>query len=988
MTIRRYGWALALAGVALAVAWLLGRAAGPPLGFLVFIVAVTFSGFFGGAGPGLVTTLLLAGAHLLLMQRYGLGGAQVSLAWFGTGLFAVAGITISVLSGAFHRTRRRLDAALEDSKGRARQLEREMDTRRKAETNLTESDERYRTFLQTSSEAIWRAELDPPVPVSVSEEEQTALFFKSARMAECNEVFARMYGFSWPSEMAGLPFTRVFERFHPEVTNLVRLFLSCGHRLLDAASVEKLEGGEVRHVLSNWAGVVRHGRLLRVWGTQRDLTGMRQIQERIQESENRFRQLAENIREAFYMWSVRPVHVLYVSPAAEEIAGCDGARFYHRPALFLRLVHSRDRRQVLEAIQRQVRGEPTEIEYRIRRPDRTVRWIYDRAFPIRNPEGQVYRVAGIAEDITERKQAQARTAIEHAVTKALARARNIEEAGAGILRSMQGILEAQAATIWLIDGETGLLRCSLVNLTESSMALEEFAAVSCATSFARGVGLPGRVWASCQPALIPDLAEDTNFPRAQVASSAGLSSGIAFPILTGTEFTGVMEFFTRHPLVPDQALLRMMGIIGSEIGQFIHRRKAEADVQRLNRDLEHRVAELQTMMNVLPIGIAVSYDPLCRRITSNPALKKILGLPESEAAAVSGDASVPCKVFRGNTEVPASDLPLQKACRTGRQIIGDEITVNRADGSVAHMLVNAAPLFDEQGQVRGCLATHTDISERKQHEEALRQAQEALTEYAAQLEARVAERTVALEHSVTLLESFCYTIAHDLRAPLRSLEGFSQALIEDYSDKLDDVGQDYARRIIGAARRMSRLVEDLLAYGRLSSMELPCRPLDLEMQVDDIVEQFAHEIQQKKAEIRIARPLPEAWADPVVLNQVITNLFTNALKFVDSGKRPVIEFSIIQSDTAVRLHVKDNGIGIAPEYQERIFNVFERLHPAKFPGTGIGLAIVRKGVERMGGSCGVISEAGAGSTFWIELPKPQVENTAPVESFGQSKKTE
>jgi signal transduction histidine kinase len=265
---------------------------------------------------------------------------------------------------------------------------------------------------------------------------------------------------------------------------------------------------------------------------------------------------------------------------------------------------------------------------------------------------------------------------------------------------------------------------------------------------------------------------------------------------------------------------------------------------------------------------------------------------------------------------------------------------------------------------------------------------EQLQSYATKLEQRVAERTAALQEANTELEAFTYSVSHDLRAPLRAMQGFAQALLEDYPDRLDALGQDYAQRIVSAASRMDTLINELLAYSRLSRTELRLQPLSLTTAVEEALAQAEAEIQEKHALVRVEEPLLDVIGHRITLVQVVANLLANAIKFVAPGIQPQVriwteevsraggerdnyELQIMNYELPkVRLWIGDNGIGIAPEHQQRIFRVFERLHGVdSYPGTGIGLAIARKGVERMGGRVGVESQPGQGSRFWIELPK-------------------
>jgi two-component system, sensor histidine kinase and response regulator len=219
------------------------------------------------------------------------------------------------------------------------------------------------------------------------------------------------------------------------------------------------------------------------------------------------------------------------------------------------------------------------------------------------------------------------------------------------------------------------------------------------------------------------------------------------------------------------------------------------------------------------------------------------------------------------------------------------------------------------------------------------------------------------------LESFCYTIAHDLRAPLRAMEGLTTLLLEDYSEKLDETAREYGHRIRNAASRMDQMIQELLAYSRLTFVEFQPQPIRLSRAIKDAVAQVNWDLEQRKASIKIKRSNYQVLGHYAMLVQVITNLISNGAKFIAEGVLPEIRIRDEKIESHVRIWVEDNGIGIAPEHQDRIFRIFERLHGREhYAGTGIGLAIVEKAVARMKGKVGVESEPGKGSRFWIELP--------------------
>lgn len=257
------------------------------------------------------------------------------------------------------------------------------------------------------------------------------------------------------------------------------------------------------------------------------------------------------------------------------------------------------------------------------------------------------------------------------------------------------------------------------------------------------------------------------------------------------------------------------------------------------------------------------------------------------------------------------------------------------------------------------------------HQSQLRQ---QLQNYTLELEQRVEIRTAQLQEINRELEGFSYSVSHDLRAPLRTIQGFAQALLEDYNQQIDQIGQQYLQYINEGAMEMDTLISELLSYSRLSQAEIQVQPVNLNAIVNEAINQLNNQINEKQATILVNPPLPEVLAHYRTLLQVIINLIGNAIKFSKPHISPVVEIYAEEYNREntnwVKLWVIDNGIGIAPEHQERIFQIFEKLHGIEvYSGTGIGLAIVRKGLERMNGCCGVESQLGVGSRFWIALPK-------------------
>jgi len=238
------------------------------------------------------------------------------------------------------------------------------------------------------------------------------------------------------------------------------------------------------------------------------------------------------------------------------------------------------------------------------------------------------------------------------------------------------------------------------------------------------------------------------------------------------------------------------------------------------------------------------------------------------------------------------------------------------------------------------------------------------------LELLVKERTSELQKSMEELNALTYTIAHDLRAPLRTMVGMSDLIIAEYQGKvLDKDGCEMIARIAAAAARLDQLTQDLLSYHRLSVLERIHEPVNMDMVYDQTRTMLALAIQSTGATLERPSLLGNVNANCVLMQQALDNLVSNALKFVPRDRRPKVEVWSEAKEGMTRVCVRDNGIGVEPEYHEKVFKIFERLsQDAEHPGTGVGLAIVKRAVERCGGRVGLDSKLGEGSTFWFELP--------------------
>ncbi|HEU5429084.1 MAG TPA: ATP-binding protein [Actinocrinis sp.] len=378
---------------------------------------------------------------------------------------------------------------------------------------------------------------------------------------------------------------------------------------------------------------------------------------------------------------------------------------------------------------------------------------------------------------------------------------------------------------------------------------------------------------------------------------------------------------------------------------------------RTSRRLDEAREEAERLLKVIDNTSAVIYlrDSSGRYLLVNRQYEELFAIRRKDIVGLTDHDLFPPAMA---DDFRANDL---KALAHGSPIQMEEIAPH-ADGPHTYITIKY-PIADATGRAYAICGISTDITELKRAEERARQLN-------TELEQRVRDRTAELEASTRELDSFAYSVSHDLRAPLRAVAGFSEVLLEDYADRLDKDGQEYLNRVLAATDRMGGLIDDLLDLSRAARVELARSPVDLSRLSEHVVAELraAEPDREGGVEIRV-EPELKAFGDPALLRLVLQNLIGNAWKFTAKKPDARIEIGSAERDGEQVFFVRDNGAGFDMRYVDKLFVPFQRVHSFhEFAGSGIGLAIVWRIIARHGGRVWAQGEPGLGAAFHFTLP--------------------
>jgi PAS domain S-box-containing protein len=782
---------------------------------------------------------------------------------------------------------------------------------------LKESDDGYRAFVSTSSEGIWRYELDQPIPVTLPENEQIELFYQRGYLAECNEVFARTHG-ATVDQLRGQRLTVLLVRSDVEqIIELSRAFVRSGYRLINAESREVDTAGNTGYFLSNLVGVVENGKLLRAWGTQRDVSDQKRTEAALRASEDRLRRITEATQDALWEIDLKTKEVWW-SEAAKALFGCSPEELQIGIWQWYDRIHPEDFNQVRTKFEDFVASDAVDWsdEYRFRRADDVYVYIHDRGRKFLNETGEPVWVGGAMVDITARKAAEADK-------ERLAREVKQER------DRLWQILEQMPIGVSIAEAPSG--RVIFSNLEATRLVRHTLRFADDYKGYAKYGGL--------HEDGSPYRTED--YPQVRSLLSKEVIKGHEMKYRRG-DGTETILSVDSAPIYDREG--RMLLVVVTFI-DILERKQ----IEKALRESEERFAKA---FRTSPDALVISRIADGVIIEVNDSFVELSGYRREELIGKSA--------FLFNFFVdPGARRRALKILEEKGRVQDLQVEFRRKFDKVL-LIQFSAELLDLHGE-RCWLTIGRDITER--HKAEKERDQLLLTEKTAREDAEAANR---------LRDEFLATISHELRTPLTSILGWARMLT---GRALAESQTTHALEVIQrSAESQARLVDDILDTSRIITGRFTLEIIPVEIAP---IFQAAVEIIRPSAEAK--RITLEAitddrssmvLGDASRLQQTFWNLLSNAVKFTNSGGR--IEARLVRIDDRIEISITDSGIGMEPQFLPYVFDRFQQADTTsrrKYGGLGLGLAIVRHLIEAHGGHVSASSPGkGQGSSFKIDLP--------------------
>ncbi len=647
-------------------------------------------------------------------------------------------------------------------------------------------------------------------------------------------------------------------------------------------------------------------------------------------SENRYRELFENNPQPTWVFDYDSLRILAVNPAALHHYGYAKEEFLSMSLTELWLPE--DRAMMLELLAQARAGTKVGTPCRHRRKDGTV-------IEVEVARNNLFfdgRTAGIAlvMDVTERRRAERQAAAFSALGQSLSAASSPKQAARKILETAATLLACDGGRLDLCPTKSGGWQTLCRMDTVQGQRVIESNLASSPDEGMRRVLENG-------PQLLPGAGETGTI------GPAGLSQMLV-PVRKDDRIIGILSVRSRMPGVYTQMDLSTLQALADHCGAALDRLRTEGALRDSDERLKLALAASQ--MGIWTLELT---DPV--RVISGPELDGIFGLSIGE---FDGSEKALFELIH-----PEDHVVVRQAIARAIKVEGDyevEFRIFRRDRPLGWILARGRAYLDARGQPVRLSGVAIDIT-------ALKEAQQEVMRLNTELERRVGERTAQLEATNRELEAFSYSVSHDLRAPLRSVRGFCQVLLDRYAGQLDARGCEFLRRAAESSRHMDTLIEDLLQLSRISRAELRPQPVDLSALAETIASELFQAEPKRCVEFAIT-PRLQALGEERLLRVALENLLRNAWKFTARQPKARIEFGQSPGPPSA-FFVRDNGAGFDMKYADRLFGVFQRLHSAaEFPGTGVGLATVQRILNRHGGRAWAEGVPEAGATFYFSLP--------------------
>jgi PAS domain S-box-containing protein len=565
-------------------------------------------------------------------------------------------------------------------------------------------------------------------------------------------------------------------------------------------------------------------------------------------------------------------------------------------------------------------------------------------------DGSVAEYVLVCADVTSRRLGEARRATEYAVARALSEEQSEAEAIPRILRTVCAVLGWDCGIYRVFDPATRVVSCPHAWHNDAP-GMAEFVET---LSRPRVLQLGSLYWLTIDtqyPQWNNDVRSLVRGAELRVAAAgADLRAVISVPVQGGERPLGALQFFGRSSHKPEEVLIEAMQVIGHQIGQFVERKRIEVARQQTDE-------RLRGIADNIP-GIVFEYhlqpDGSARFEYVSERANDVLDVP---AAELMNDPRAMFSLID-----PGHRRKVLRSMQSSRRNLGlwsVETPIRTRGGQIKWVRGQSMPKQLDDGTVIW-YGVIVDVTVQKQAENAIQHMNE-------QLERRVQERTAQLSTANRELESFAYSVSHDLRAPLRSIDGFSRILMEEHAGKLEPVAVDYLGRVVNASQRMGQLIDDLLALSQVTRSEVTRVRTNLSVIATGIIAELRMESPARNVDVSI-HPDMICLADPNLVRIALSNLLGNAWKFTAKRDRASIELGMLSRRNQSVYYVRDNGAGFDMRHAEKLFGAFQRLHsPREFEGTGVGLATVSRIVERHGGRVWAESSVDLGATFYFTL---------------------